>query len=257
MEPVYHYSKQIRQALLPGVCDGKSVLDLGCGSMSTYIDELRRVKSYVGVDLDLAQLHKADRRVQADMRFRFCLLDLACSWSPQRQNRRFQHDLWKTYYERMHLLSDKQGRTQRFDSILCLFSAHCANTDPATWQNFVRDVTAASWEGIPVRGTAPARPGTQLCIVFIDADRCAQAPPSPYFAIADGKLTVTLPHRPSHTEPALGHRQLEQSFTDRGLWQLHPAPLPVDARPIFDPTHPLASYMELISWVVFTRADRS
>ncbi len=256
MVPVSHYSEQVRQALLLGACNGKSVLDLGCGSMSRYMYELRRVKSYVGVDLDLAQLHKAERRVQADPRFKFCLLDFACSWSPGRQNRRFQHDLWKTFYERMYLLTDKQGRPQRFDSILCLFSAHYANTDPATWQNFVRDVTAASWEGIPARGAALARPGTQLYIVFVDADRCVRAPPSSYFVIDNDKLTVMLPHRPSHTEPALGHRQLVQSFTDGGQWQLHPAPVPVDARPVFDSAHPLAAYMELISWVVFSRADR-
>ena len=250
MQPVFSYCQHVYRTIVNRMNYGK-VLDIGCGSMGNYAWELQHpdVEQYIGLDIDLAKLHEgAAKVVSGDGRFSFVLLDIAHYWN--KQNDRFPNDIWKTFYHNRVILA------QKMHNIISIFSSQYANKSLGCWKNYVGEINFRS------------QTGTRLFIMWVDSDRITkEKSKSKYYSLKSKRaspaqrgttdeLTINLPHRPSHTEPALGKSQILNSFvntTDASQrWQLDADLSEVDKLPA-EELSTISQYNELVNWVVLVK----
>jgi SAM-dependent methyltransferase len=246
MQPLFEYTQQIYNSVLSQMNRG-SVLDIGCGAMGQYHRHFmsRLTTQYVGLDLDLAKLHESQVKVQYDPRFKFVLADITCRFN--KFNERFPNEIWNTYYNNMVKLN------QKFDNIISVFSSQYANTNSKTWANYIGEINFRS------------KPGTRLFIMWVDSSKIESESESEseskLYSLDSEKniLNINLPHRPPHSEPALG--SIIEYFTDTNT---DTNPLSVKTKWVIDYTVKIdvpeindkleiSKYMKLINWLVLVK----
>jgi hypothetical protein len=237
--PLFNYVQAIYNSVLPHMSNG-IVFDIGCGSMGQYSRHFMsnpELEKYIGLDIDLAKLHEAQVKVKYNDKFAFMLMNISQRWN--NQNSVIPNGLWNTYYYNLVKLN------QKADNIISIFSSQYANTSQTGWTNYVNEINYRS------------KKGTKLFIMWVDYTKILPNIPNDYVVYnkATNKLKVKLPHRPEHEEHGLGNEILN-SFNNNSMtkdkWMIC-TEIMNTINVNFDPTHEIASYMNLINYVVLIK----
>jgi hypothetical protein len=216
------------------------VFDIGCGSMGQYSKHFMsnpNLEKYIGLDIDLAKLHEAQVKVKYSEKFAFMLMNISQRWNDQ--NSVIPNNLWNTYYYNLVKLN------QKADNIISIFSSQYANTSKFRWSNYVNEINYRS------------KKGTKLFIMWVDNTKISPSVSNKYVVYnkTTNKLNVKLPHRPEHEECGLGNEILN-SFNDNNTtkdkWTICTELMNI-VNVSFDPNHEIASYMNLINYIVLIK----
>ena len=238
MTPVFNYCQHIYNSVLSQMNNGL-ILDIGCGAMGQYHKHFLnpRVQQYIGLDIDLAKLHESQVKVSYNDKLKFMLCDISYQWN--KQNDRFQNDIWKTYYNKMAKLN------QKFDNIISIFSSQYTNSNKSSWYNYVSEINFRSISG------------TRLFFMWIDCSKIKSDDRSKYYNYdkKNNILNINLPHKESHSEPGLGN-EIFESFVnvknDTNRWVIDNTIQKFDELQI-DKNLPIYSYIKLVNWIVLVK----
>lgn len=213
-----------------------TVYDFGCGKMGNYCKILLdgTITEYTGFDIDLQILHKASLELDKYKNkppFKFILFNIAQPWD--KQNAYFFNDLWDTFYKNALNLE------KLVDNFLSIFSIQYANISTNSWNTFIEEVNKRAKDKI-----------TKFFIMFIDLDKIDKKKHNTFAKYNhNNTLTITLPHRPPHNEPAIGMSQIQSSFSDG--WEILEMSNAADFTHL--PIVYISDYINLVSWIVLQK----